>query len=610
MCGIVGFTGKRQAAPILSEGLKKLEYRGYDSAGIAVLQNGMLKTVKAAGRVSALEEKVGDLNEFFGNTGIGHTRWATHGAPSDTNSHPHTDGNGRIAVVHNGIIENYSELKSELAAEGAVFLSETDTEVVPHLISKYYKLCNDLIESVKLAVSRLKGAYSLGVICADCPEKLVAVKNKSPLIIGILNGENLIASDVTALIAHTDHVIYMEDGQIAVLEPDDVTLYSASGLKLEKTVTHIDWDVKTAELSGYDCFMMKEIAEQPRAIELTVMPRTVDGKVKFEGLKLGKERLEKINRIVITACGSASYAGKAAEYMFEKLLRIPVSVEIASELRYRAPVIDENTLAIVVSQSGETADTIAALSECKRAGAYVISIVNVVGSTIARMSDDVLYTWAGPEISVATTKGYTSQLSLLYLLGLYIAESLNRISKDDYERYIKEVQLLPSRVQAAIDINNNITALAEKYKNECSVFFIGRNMDYAVAMEGSLKLKEISYIHSEAYPAGELKHGTISLVEKGSLVIALACFEPLFEKMLANIKEVKARGATVVAVVNEGNTAVVDTVDDILFVPRVNPLFQAAAEVVPLQLLAYSIAKVKGNDIDKPRNLAKSVTVE
>lgn len=610
MCGIVGFTGRKGAAPILLDGLKRLEYRGYDSAGIAVLDGNRLKVAKSAGRIKCLGDMVDGGKSVVGNVGIGHTRWATHGAPSDVNAHPHCSNDGKIAVVHNGIIENYTALKSELTSEGVKFISETDTEVVPALVSKYYNECGDIMTAVRRAVERLNGSYSLGIICSDCPDTLIAVRHQSPLIIGVSKDGNHIASDITALVAHTKSVIYMDDGEAAVLTPDRVAVYSADGQPLKKEISEITWDVGEAETGGYEHFMMKEIMEQPRSLELTLQPRIKDGEIVLDGIELDREKMSSFNRIVITACGSASYAGQAARYMLEKLLRVPVEVDLASELRYRDPIIDRNTLLIVISQSGETADTIAAMKECKARGAYVLSIVNVVGSTIAKLSDSVLYTWAGPEIAVATTKGYTTQLGVLYLFGVYAAKLLGKINGEQYKRYIAEIVGLPSRIQAAIDINNNITGLAAKYHNHKSLFFIGRNMDYAVALEGSLKLKEISYLHSEAYAAGELKHGTISLIEEGTLVVALACYEPLFEKTLSNIKECKARGAVTLGVANEGNSAMQAECNDCIYVPRVNPLFQAAVEVVPLQLFAYYVAKENGCDIDKPRNLAKSVTVE
>lgn len=610
MCGIVGFTGKRNAAPILLEGLSRLEYRGYDSAGIAVLYGGKFSVNKTTGRIKMLSEKTDGGNAVLGRLGIGHTRWATHGAPSDVNAHPHLSGDGKIAVVHNGIIENYINLRSELESEGVKFKSETDTEIVPQLVAKYYKEEKDFFGAVKKAVGRLKGAYSLGIICSDCPETLIAVRRSSPLIIGVGKGENFIASDVTALVSYTKKVIYLEDGDMAVINPSDVTVYSENGEAVSRPVTKITWDIEVAEKGGYDHFMMKEMMEQPRAVGLTVSSRIKNGEIVFDDTKLTAQRLAGFDRIVITACGSASYAGQAARYTIEKLLRIPVEVDLASELRYRDPVVNEKTLLIVISQSGETADTIAAMKECKSRGAYVVSIVNVVGSSIAKLSDDVLYTRAGPEIAVATTKGYTTQLAVLYMFAVYAAKMLGKISKDEYDGYINDLSGLSDKIKEAIELNKNIPGLAKKYHKHRSLFFIGRNVDYAVAMEGSLKLKEISYLHSEAYAAGELKHGTISLIDDGHLVIALACYEPLFEKTMSNIKEVRARGAVVLGVALEGNRHIFTEADDVIFVPKVNPLFMAAAEVVPLQFYAYYVAKENGCDIDKPRNLAKSVTVE
>lgn len=610
MCGIVGFTGKRNAAPILLDGLSRLEYRGYDSAGIAVLYGGKFSVSKTTGRVKTISEKTDGGNAVLGRTGIGHTRWATHGAPSDTNAHPHLSSDGKIALVHNGIIENYIPLRQELEAKGVKFKSETDTEIVSQLIAVYYKEQHDFPGAVRAAVSRLRGTYAFGILCSDCPDTLIAVRRSSPLIIGVGKGENFIASDVTALVSYTRKVIYLEDGDMAVITPSKVNVYSENGEPLERPVTRITWDIEVAEKDGYDHFMMKEMMEQPKAAELTIMSRIKNGDIVLDEADLTKERLAGFDRIVITACGSASYAGQAARYMIEKLLRIPVEVDLASELRYRDPVVNEKTLLIVISQSGETADTIAAMKECKKRGAYVLSIVNVVGSTIAKLSDDVLYTRAGPEIAVATTKGYTTQLAVLYLFAVYAAKMLGKIADEEYKKYISELCGLPKIMQAAIDGNKNIPELAKKYHRHRSLFFIGRNVDYAVAMEGSLKLKEISYLHSEAYAAGELKHGTISLIDDGHLVIALACYEPLFEKTMSNIKEVRARGAVVLGVAPEGNRHIFTEADDVLFVPKVDPLFLASVEVIPLQFYAYYVAKENGCDIDKPRNLAKSVTVE
>lgn len=610
MCGIVGFIGKKKAAPILLEGLEKLEYRGYDSAGIAVLSGGRITFKKTTGRVVSIIEETDGGRTVDGSLGIGHTRWATHGAPSDLNAHPHKSADGKLAVVHNGIIENFAALRAELEAEGVVFSSETDTEVVPQLTAKYYKESGDLKTAVKKTVDRLEGSYALGIICSDRPDTLIAVRRMSPLIIGVGKGESFIASDVTALVTHTKSVIYMEDGELAEITADGVTVYAEDGSEAAKTVATVDWDIAVAEKGGYDHFMMKEMMEQPKVTELTIHPRIKQGEIVLDDIALSAEQLSGFDRIVITACGSASYAGQAAKYMLEHLLRIPVEVDLASELRYRDPVINEKTLLIVISQSGETADTIAAMKECKARGAYVLSIVNVVGSTIAKLSDDCLYTWAGPEIAVATTKGYTTQLSVLYLFGIWAAKALGRIDVAEYKRLIACLKNLPGQMQAAIDLNKDIPLLSKKYHSHHSIFFIGRNIDYAVALEGSLKLKEISYLHSEAYAAGELKHGTISLIEDGTLVVALAGYNRLFDKTMSNIKEVKARGARVLGVAVDGHNEICTETDDLIRIPAVEPLFLASVEVIPLQMFAYYVAKENGCDIDKPRNLAKSVTVE
>lgn len=608
MCGIVGFIGEKKAAPILLEGLARLEYRGYDSAGIAVLNNDQIKTSKTTGRIKMLREKTENGEAMPGSLGIGHTRWATHGAPSERNAHPHVSNDKKFAIVHNGIIENYIVLKDELIDNGFVFVSETDTEVVAHLLDYYYK--GNLIEAVVKMAQRLEGSYALGIICADYPDVMVAVRHSSPLILGIGDGENFIASDVTALISHTKTVMYLEDGEIAEIKKSGVNVFDKNGLPVEKAVTKITWNIDAAEKSGYDHFMMKEIMEQPRAVRETMEPRIKNGKIKLDDISITADDLKNINRIIITACGSASYAGQVGRYVLEELLRIPVEVDLASELRYRNPIINQHTLLIVISQSGETADTIAALKEAKVRGARVLSLVNVVGSTIAKLSDDVLYTWAGPEIAVATTKGYSTQLALLYLFGVYASELLGNRTTEECAKMIADLQNLPEQIENALMLNDNIAKLAHKYHSNKSLFFIGRNIDYAVSMEGSLKLKEISYIHSEAYAAGELKHGTISLIDDGRLVIALACYERLFDKLMSNIKEVKARGAKVLATAIEGNTKILTEADDVMYVPVTNPLFLASVEVIPLQLFAYYVARENGCDIDKPRNLAKSVTVE
>ena len=608
MCGIVGFTGNQNAAPILLDGLKKLEYRGYDSAGIAVLGEGGIRMVKASGRIQNLVDKTRDGADLPGFAGIGHTRWATHGEPTDVNAHPHMSYDDKFAIVHNGIIENYAQLREELMAKGVVFKSETDTEVIAHLLSQNYH--GDLKKAVLKTVARLEGAYALGVLCAEEKGRLIATRHAAPLIVGVGIGENYFASDVTALVAYTKNIIDLEDGEIADLTPDAITVYDGLGRPVEKPVNRITWDIAAAEKGGYDHFMLKEIMEQPNAIQSTIEPRIKGGEVVLEDFDLSDEDLKDINKIMITACGSAFYAGSVGKYVIEDLCRIPVEADLASELRYRNPLVDEHTLLVVVSQSGETADTIAAMKECKARGARVLAIVNVVGSTIAKLADHVLYTWAGPEIAVATTKGYTTQVAVLDLLAVYLARRLGRLEDERYRQLVEAIEQFPSLVQRAIDLNPNLPALAEKYHGYNDIFFLGRNLDYAASMEGSLKLKEISYLHSEAYAAGELKHGTIALIEKGRPVIALACYERLFDKMMSNIKEVKARGAQVLAVALEGNRQIFTEADDAIFVPRTEPLFNTLPEVVPLQLFAYYVARANGCDIDKPKNLAKSVTVE
>ena len=608
MCGIVGFTGSQNAAPILLDGLKKLEYRGYDSAGIAVLGEKGIHMVKASGMIKNLDAKIKGGAALPGHAGIGHTRWATHGEPTDVNAHPHMSNDNKFAVVHNGIIENYAQLREELKGKGFQFKSETDTEVIVHLMDMYYE--GDLKKAVLKTISRLEGAYALGILCSEEGGRIVAARQSAPLIVGVGIGENYFASDVTALVAHTKNVIYMEDGEIADITPENITIYDTTGKVLEKTVTRIAWDIAAAEKGGYEHFMLKEIMEQPHAIKSTIEPRIKDGEIVLDDFSLSDEDLKQINKIMITACGSAFYAGSVGKYVIEELCRIPVEADLASELRYRNPLVDEHTLLVVVSQSGETADTIAAMKECKARGARVLAIVNVVGSTIAKLADDVVYTWAGPEIAVATTKGYTTQVAVMDMLAVYLARRLGRLDDAQNKELVDAILQFPSLIQRSIDLNPNLPALSEKYHSHNDVFFIGRNLDYAASMEGSLKLKEISYLHSEAYAAGELKHGTIALIEKGRPVVALACYETLFDKMMSNIKEVKARGAQVLAVVLEGNRQIFAEADDVIFVPRTKEIFNTLPEIVPLQLFAYYVAKANGCAIDKPKNLAKSVTVE
>ena len=605
MCGIVGYTGAQNGAPILLEGLKKLEYRGYDSAGIAVIQDRTIHIQKVTGRIANLCEKTQDGRLMPGCTGIGHTRWATHGAPTDTNAHPHASNDGRFAVVHNGIIENYVELRRELMEKGYQFHSETDTEVIVHLVEHYYQ--GDFQQAVMKAANRLQGSYALGIICADEPGRVFVVREASPLILGVGIGENFFASDVTAMVAYTRNVIYLEDGEFAELTADAIRVFDCAGREIPKQISRITWDIQAAEKGGYDHFMLKEIMEQPRAAKATITPRIQSGQIQLDGLDLD---LGKVRRILITACGSAYYAGCAGRYTIEKLCRIPVQTELASELRYADPLVDEHTLLIVLSQSGETADTIAAMKECRRRGAQVLAIVNVVGSTIAKLADYVLYTWAGPEIAVATTKGYTTQLLVLYLFALYTAKMLGTIEEREYHRLVGCLKALPKQMQQVLDMNPTIPRLAKKYHQAYSMFFIGRNTDYAVALEGALKMKEISYIHAESYAAGELKHGTIALIHEMQPVIALCCNDAVTEKTMSNIIEVKARGAEVLAVAHRENQKIVSLADDMIYVPKVDPLLCACVEIIPLQMLAYHVAKENGCDIDKPKNLAKSVTVE
>lgn len=610
MCGIVGYVGAQQAAPILLEGLQKLEYRGYDSAGIAVLDGSTIELAKACGEIKNLLAKTHDGSDLHGYIGLGHTRWATHGAPTEANAHPHVSNDGKFAIVQNGIIENFMELREMLQAKGFRFHSETDTEVIVHLLDMYYTGDGNLKDTVLKTLGRLEGSYAIGILCADCPEQMFLARNGCPLIIGVGAGENFFASDVTALVSHTKNVVYLDDGELAEVRADSYTVFDCTGKPIEKPVSRVAWDIEAAEKGGYEHFMLKEIMEQPRAIKSTLDPRVKDHRVVFDELKMTDAQLMGFNKIMITACGSAFYAGQAGKYALEKLTHIPVDADLASEFRYRDPIVDEHTLMIIISQSGETADTIAAIREAQSKGAYVLSIVNVVGSTIARISDDVIYTWAGPEIAVATTKGYTTQVSVLYLLALYLGEKRGCLSRKEAAKLTDDLMILPQMVQRAIDLNPQIAQLAERYKNNPSLFFIGRNVDYAVCMEGSLKLKEISYLHSEAYAAGELKHGTIALIEENRLVIAVACYEPLFDKTMSNVKEVKARGARVLGVALEGNRAIYSEADDVILVPRMDDLFVVPAEIVPLQLFAYYVAKANGCAIDKPKNLAKSVTVE
>ena len=608
MCGIVGYVGKQQAAPVLLDGLSKLEYRGYDSAGIAVFSDSEINVKKAKGRLQILSDMIDGGNAVCGNMGIGHTRWATHGEPSDVNSHPHISSSGKFAVVHNGIIENYLELKKKLTSKGVEFVSETDTEVVAHLFEYYYD--GDVVDALIKVIQRVEGSYALGIISADNPDEFIAVRKASPLIVGIGEGENFIASDVTAILKHTRNIYYLEDDEIVVLKKDDVKVYNVDKELVQKDVFVVDWDVSAAEKGGYEHFMMKEIEEQPKALKDTINPRIRDGKIVLDKFSLTDDELKNLKKINIIACGSAYHVGMVGKYVIEKLCRIPVEAEVASEFRYHDPIVDENTLTIVISQSGETADTLAALKEAKEKGSRILSIVNVVGSAIANASDDVIYTWAGPEIAVATTKAYSTQLSVIYMIALYLAEKRNTVSAKDYADIIDGLQKLPDMISEVLKQKDDIQYFASKFFSSKSIFFIGRNLDYAVALEGSLKLKEISYIHSEAYAAGELKHGTISLIEEGTLVVALATGDELYDKTISNVKEVKARGAVVMGVTTEKHEHAGDVCDHVVKLPVLHPVLMPSLTVIPLQLFSYYVASLKGCDIDKPRNLAKSVTVE
>ena len=608
MCGIIGYTGNSKAAPILLDGLEKLEYRGYDSAGIALLENGIFSVEKTTERIAELKAQTKYGKGVSGNIGIGHTRWATHGAPCFENAHPHLSFDQKFALVHNGIIENFAELRQELEAEGVEFLSETDSEVVVNLIAKYYT--GDFLGAVRSAVSRLRGSYSLGILCCDEPEALIAVKHFSPLIVGIGKDEIFVASDTIAISPHTDTAVYLEDGEIAVLSPKDAKFYSSDGRPITKEYTNLSSDIGDADKGGFEHFMLKEIYEQPEAVRNTAEPYIKNLKVSFDEIPLSVQKLKSFNKIKIIGCGSAYHAGVVGKYVIEELARIPVEVDLASEFRYRNPIIDENTLAIVISQSGETADTLAALKEAKKRGAYILSIVNVVGSAIAKASDSVLYTRAGPEIAVATTKGYSTQLVLLYLFAVWAADILSSAEKKELEAIIKDILRIPEIIEDCLKQKEKICDMAKRSCYIESIFFMGRNIDYAVSLEASLKLKEISYIHSEAYAAGELKHGTISLIEHGTTVIALSCYDRLRDKLISNIKEVKARGAFVVACANEGDATIEKEADEIIYLPKTHPLLHASAEVIPFQLYAYYVAVFKDCDVDKPRNLAKSVTVE
>lgn len=610
MCGIVGFIGEQEAAPILLEGLARMEYRGYDSAGLAVLDAGKgLQVVKAKGRLKVLNEKVDGGKKMFGTVGVGHTRWATHGEPSDANSHPLLSDSGRIAVVHNGIIENYMEIKEFLQEKGVVFHSDTDTEVVAQLLDYYYR--GDILDAVQKVLHRIEGSYGLGIICSEHPEQLIAARKDSPLVLGYGDGFNMMASDVTALIKYTRDVSYMENGEIAVLTRRGIQVYNLLLEPVEKEHSTVDWDISDAEKGGYEHFMFKEIMEQPEAIRKTITPRIKDDRVVLDDIDLSADYVKNISKFYIIACGSSYHVGMVGKYVLEKMLRKPVEVALASEFRYCSPIVDKNTLVIVISQSGETLDTMEALREAKRLGGRTLAIVNVVGSSIAKEADDVIYTWAGPEIAVATTKAYSTQLAVLDLLCLYLADLLGSIAPEEYTEILTELTRIPDKLKEVLEQKERIQQYASQFFNHDSIFFIGRNLDYAIGLEASLKLKEISYIHSEAYAAGELKHGTISLIEQGTLVIALATYGQLFDKAVSNMIEVQSRGATVLGLTDTTHEeALGKHADAIITVPETHPLLMPSLAVVPMQLFAYYVALARGCDIDKPRNLAKSVTVE
>ena len=609
MCGIVGYVGPKQAAPFLLEGMRKLEYRGYDSAGIAVYNGKEITVDKCVGRLSSLEKKIeGHLPQ--GHLGIGHTRWATHGRPSDTNSHPHTDCHGDFVVVHNGIIENYLHIKERLLAKGHVFLSETDTEVVAHLVEEYYQ--GDFVAAVTKVLAEIQGSYSLVFMSRFDPDKIVCTKQDNPLVIGLGEGENFIASDIPAIINRTRRTFILSDGEMAVVTKDSVWVTNRMGVPVSKKVFEVHWDAEAAEKGGHDHFMIKEIIEQPKAFRDTMTARVAKdtNRITFDELKWTREDVAAVKKIMITACGTAYHAGLVAKYYIEQLARIPVEVDIASEFRYRNPLVDSSTLVIVISQSGETSDSLAAMKEAKRLGARTLAVTNVVGSSIAREADQVIYTWAGPEIAVASTKAYTTQLLVMLMLALYLAELRESLRADRLQSIVHELRELPQKAEKFLSNGQTVKTFAEQYGFNDDVFFIGRSIDYAVAMEGALKLKEISYIHAEAYAAGELKHGTLALIIEGVPVIALATQRDVYEKTLSNIKEVKARDAVVIGLAMEGDDQIEKYVDHTIFIPATDKYLAPILAVIPLQLLAYYAAVTRGCDVDKPRNLAKSVTVE
>ena len=608
MCGIVGYIGRQAAAPVILEGLSKLEYRGYDSAGMAVFDGERIQIKKSVGRLKVLEELTHGGATMPGNIGIGHTRWATHGAPSDANSHPHYNAEETIAVVHNGIIENYLPLKEKMISKGYKFVSDTDTEVLAHLIDYYYK--GNPLEAITKVMHRVQGSYALGILFADHPDQIFAVRKDSPLIVGQNEDGCFIASDVPAILKYTRKVYFIQNQEVVRLRADHMHFYTVDEEEIDKEPVTIEWDANAAEKGGYEHFMLKEMYEQPKTVTDTLGPRIKDRDIVIEELGMSDEEIRAVNKIFIVACGSAYHAGVTGKYVIEGIARIPVEVDVASEFRYRDPILEEGTMVIVISQSGETADTLAALRESQSQGHKVLGIVNVVGSSIAREADNVMYTWAGPEIAVATTKAYSAQLIALYLLAMKFGKVRGKLENAAFLDMIEDLRRLPAQIEMLLSNKQRIQRFANRYIGAKDVFFIGRGIDYAISMEGSLKLKEISYIHSEAYAAGELKHGTISLIEKGTLVAAVATQDVLFQRELRNMVEVKARGAFVLAVTNEGNTDIEKAADYVIYIPRTNQYFTNSLAIIPLQLFGYYVAVGKGCDVDKPRNLAKSVTVE
>ena len=612
MCGIVGFTGCHQAAPILLDGLSKLEYRGYDSAGIAVRDGeGETEVIKAKGRLKVLSEKTNDGESVPGTCGIGHTRWATHGEPSENNAHPHVSDDGNVVAVHNGIIENYQELKDKLLRKGYAFYSETDTEVAVKLVDYYYKKYEGTpVDAINHAMVRIRGSYALAIMFKDYPEEIYVARKDSPMILGVSDGESYVASDVPAILKYTRNVYYIGNLEMARVRKGEITFYNLDGEEIQKQMKTIEWDAEAAEKAGFEHFMMKEIHEQPKAVQDTLSSVVKDGQIDLSEIGLTDENIQDIDQIYIIACGSAYHVGMAAQYVFEDIVRVPVRVELASEFRYRNPILNPKALAIIISQSGETADSLAALRLCKENNIRTLGIVNVVGSSIAREADNVFYTLAGPEISVATTKAYSTQLIAAYALAIQFAKVKGTISEEQYAADIKELETLPDKIQRIIDDKERIQWFASKQANAKDVFFIGRGIDYAICLEGSLKMKEISYIHSEAYAAGELKHGTISLIEDGTLVIGVLTQPSLYEKTVSNMVECKSRGAYLMGLTTFGNYNIEDTADFTVYMPKTDPHFATSLAVIPLQLLGYYVSVAKGLDVDKPRNLAKSVTVE